>query len=1591
MPIQLSSGALAQLVNKDIKTDVVFKLYTSSDIYVCDLDVTNYSYSKSRDFNVGVLNITLANISGQYDATGISPINKDNIILALEGYVISGVSEMYPTFKGRVRTLTSTNQAGIRSITLDVYDEAMILQTSDIDKVYEATKVSVTGETLTPVYYDSLIVDSINNGILEVINNNDNVILNTLMVKGGSIYLENKLCTIGDIFVKPNAQPTWTTGLIYYTSKTGTFNVNDVLVNAGRTFSAIVVDSTYTNFIIVKNAIGTYNHSETLYVSGSETTNYLTARNIWRMAYTTNETLTGITTGAHVNNGFTDTFTSAHDNWAEDELTNITLQYKSLTSSGALKMDFDLNAKRGNIKLAEPINAAAYDVYADYTYYSDAYYVEDILTELITHQDEKTVEAIINGDYSQRTGIAPLGKFGWQIYTAGSVVAHTYAFNTPANETKGITLTASTNLAAGTKVGLITASPIQFISGYTYTIAINITKEGHSGGKFYTTASGINFISATTNIGNNWTLINGTWILAETLTYTVRPTITTSSKVSWYVSGLKRYQQWTVNSISIKYCPTKVATSNLTSANLFTNIAVENGVVASHYHLTPNLVYTTIPNTTLLTRPMYIDTSVIYVADTTNLTTSGYIKADEEIIKYTNKTTNTLTGITRAAATTTMTEHEVGIRIYQCKPPYNVWYMPYSNIIPFTSSVTASKFDSINGVNVGSAGSFSITGSTFAGFYYRQGIVVTNTSATDVRLVNNRNYWFNQIQSTGIQTPFVVIDYKKVANRYEAINILRKLLAPNYVVVATIRKNGTNYITYIQGKYITQKLTADYDLYAYSNLVFNSDETTYNRVKVFGKLAAPRNLMWDYTTKVIGGDSFPAVYLQNIPLKYVTNDTQWLYYKPDITNLQLLNTPMVKFNQIRLDTNTINGYRLTLHRATQSNYGFAAPSTAMIGTINAVAAASTITPPTLYGLYTVSNYAVPGWDYHAYLCYITNVYYLKYTGTARFTTASVIATVNRIFYINDFTQAQLAQNANLYEASILLHHEIGASVFNEGDIITDGVATATVHLPSCNSIKVQYNYNDVLNDATLIPSNISFNYMGIGTENDVRPTKLYLDGHPNDDTPHYEQITVEWSAVQVIRKDARQDSTQKHEYYYVRNHGISDPFIYINLWNTEYLENMKQGLSSDNDIYIGTVAFYKDNELWATINSIASDLNLGFDSEGWTYDQRILYKDCFSNQLINTLATFIDSNGKSYVAPRFTPGIFKWYTDWPSKLVTTDKTDIRSAMYNATRMKYFRKTNAGLYWDQGTINSRGGHTPQGQIRISKAQFENAKFNKDKLFITIDGSFAYVNNDNSFIGTRAIPAINRLRVLTDMKAENQCTVTNIVPIVDYHLFTIDLGSSKRIAYIDIQPGYCYTVTQSEVGTPKYDTKFKLDITYSNENVPYEYVTEWHSKSQMVDIDMSTGELKSLTSSDIGEYFEARYLKFTVNADDIAIERTTDSGNDTYCASIAGVAVYESDIIVGQAYTNGDVINLYKDTNVYEELYTQELVDNYADVMLTEFKKAQTKATAAVVWGPHLDVGQTVHVVDSESGTDRNYFIESISNNNGKLAVDMAYYE
>jgi hypothetical protein len=73
-----------------------------------------------------------------------------------------------------------------------------------------------------------------------------------------------------------------------------------------------------------------------------------------------------------------------------------------------------------------------------------------------------------------------------------------------------------------------------------------------------------------------------------------------------------------------------------------------------------------------------------------------------------------------------------------------------------------------------------------------------------------------------------------------------------------------------------------------------------------------------------------------------------------------------------------------------------------------------------------------------------------------------------------------------------------------------------------------------------------------------------------------------------------------------------------------------------------------------------------------------------------------------------------------------------------------------------------------------------------------------------------------------------------------------------------------------------------------------------------------------------------------------------------------------------------------------LLTQTQLNVYAKAMLAELYKNHTKAELVEMCNPSWKQGMTLNITNTPDGINRNYLVERLQNNDGKLTLNMSYY-
>jgi len=265
-------------------------------------------------------------------------------------------------------------------------------------------------------------------------------------------------------------------------------------------------------------------------------------------------------------------------------------------------------------------------------------------------------------------------------------------------------------------------------------------------------------------------------------------------------------------------------------ANHFTETySVVEGV--STNTMTSNTTTETINIETQLTSNINEGTAWIAVNSTEGFPDFGTGDINGDTFTWEAKTPTTLTGIPGSGTYSLQAHNEDDYANYETTYAIGqVWYLSYNNL---TSTLVS--------------GNFTVPGETISYVDHKFGrIILDGAISTAATVTCNIDYIFKTLQSTGIAINQMKFRSREIKNRFEAINKLRKYLAPNYI----LRTIGDNKIW---ASYLTQKSNADYTLDLEKNIMYMEDTDIYTRVIAWATNENPTNIMFgddiDYTSE----------------------------------------------------------------------------------------------------------------------------------------------------------------------------------------------------------------------------------------------------------------------------------------------------------------------------------------------------------------------------------------------------------------------------------------------------------------------------------------------------------------------------------------------------------------------------------------------------------------------------------------------------------------------------------------------------------------------------------------------------------------------
>ena len=267
--------------------------------------------------------------------------------------------------------------------------------------------------------------------------------------------------------------------------------------------------------------------------------------------------------------------------------------------------------------------------------------------------------------------------------------------------------------------------------------------------------------------------------------------------------------------------------------------------------------------------------------------------------------------------------------------------------------------------------------------------------------------------------------------------------------------------------------------------------------------------------------------------------------------------------------------------------------------------------------------------------------------------------------------------------------------------------------------------------------------------------------------------------------------------------------------------------------------------------------------------------------------------------------------------------------------------------------------------------------------------------------QTIPA-EGIEAMLDGSVSTQTQVVYHTPPLPGAVFaTIDLGSVKSIDAIDLVAGFFIPDDDPAVtGQIRFDFSAILTLRYSLNGDDYFLVS-----SESAGFSFSTGGSFSVERSDLGETFQARYLRIEIDS----VERI-EYRDGVWPISIALLNIFQDVILRGEAKLvevvadpTTEVLDvahlrdilgdrLFRDQNgePQEVLRTQADVNLRAKNVLVEFNKNHTRGTITHHYHPGIRQGMTLRLLDTENGIDQNYFVEEVQDENGKLTIQIAYF-
>jgi len=854
------------------------------------------------------------------------------------------------------------------------------------------------------------------------------------------------------------------------------------------------------------------------------------------------------------------------------------------------------------------------------------------------------------------------------------------------------------------------------------------------------------------------------------------------------------------------------------------------------------------------------------------------------------------------------------------------WYTSYNNL---TTNLVA--------------GNFTVPGASIQRIDKRYGRIRLNHAISLTSVVTcNVNYSFKTIQASGIEVPYINFTSRKTKNRFEALRQIRELVAPNYL----IRTIGTKKIW---AAYINQKYNPDYTLKLTTALNYAEDQDISTRVKVFGKNLNPTNLMLgrEVHFEEINEEYTGYSYQQELTYWSGWGDLGW-----DPTDVEVIKTPDVYDEQCgRWEQWDVGGEYPGCAEIFEDEYR-SSPDCVKFDSMEhrwEIRRVDNYYPH----YYLTSGIAKsPVVDIHSDLAQLETNGELRinfYMKVMKRSEEAVLRAPHRVeILITEYDSAYSSAPEHHKNTSYISYenaHGNAQSPINDRCSVTD--------FPNCNSYNSPFSYQHklwektyfvriairVVNAYKIVPGG------GFVPWRTFCLTSTYLDDFR--------------AAVNEVIQDDAVDSKEDYLVYKVYFVGGQDLTI------------LGPPEKTIPEVFINGVKVGQPNPIFITSSQVLIKATK-------TWDDKFDYQLCFSH-------SSIDSNHKI--------NIYKADGSLFDTLYPDDQCmDYAGGFWKPkrkTRWEEVEQVATASYWvrydaEKVEVDYDAG---SGTIRVHKDLI-----NRQQRTDIVTANFYYRTMP---------PALSDVAVISDGRWTTQMQLEFYgQPLKSQRLFTVDLGSSERIDAIDITSGFYKPEIIAGVDeVRRFDISNWFTLEYSLNGSDFYPVC-----GKANNFHLGGGESISFEEGDIPELFEARYFRFILEE-----SNKIDFENGRWCVALCEFAVYKDLILKGEArlvssHSEEDETHLYdyrglldtvgdklfKIATVNPLLSTQPRMDRRVGRLLGEFQKDHTKASVDVMYAPHIELGQTVNVINPVTGGAQDYFIEGISNNKGKIALNLAYY-